>query len=87
MHVSSLPLPGDSLLPAPRADMRADAAEIRAAVGRYCRTLRVSASDCVAATNWALQRGGDTLSAIRAGRQRAAQLHWRATHPITPTKA
>lgn len=87
MHAPTLPHGGDVLLSGIRQATRADAAEICAAVGRYCRQLRVSASDTVAATNVALRQGGDTLSAIRAGRQRAAQLHWRATHPTTPLKA
>jgi hypothetical protein len=78
MHASALLASNDALLPTPRSSTRTDAAEIEAAVGKYCRTLRASASDTVAAISWALRQGGDTLSAIRAGRQRAAQLHDRS---------
>jgi hypothetical protein len=70
-----------------RLQERADATEISAAVSKYCRSLRLNASDTVAAINCALRAGGDTLSAARAGRQRAAQLHHRATQRTTPTPA
>ncbi len=70
-----------------RPTTRADAAEVTAAVSKYCRSLRANASDTVAAINAALRAGGDTLSAIRAGRQRAAQLHERTTHSHPPTRA
>lgn len=70
-----------------RSNGRPDAAEIENGVRRYCRVLRANASDTVAAINAALRAGGDTLSAIRAGRQRAAQLHDRSTHSHPPTKA
>lgn len=68
-----------------RATDRPDAPEVAAAVKRYCQRLRANTSDTVAAVNWALRHTGDTLSAIRAGRQRAAQLHWRSAHS-TPTE-
>ncbi|KAA2285454.1 hypothetical protein [Arenimonas fontis] len=75
---------GTALL-ATRATSRPDAPEIAAAVKRYCTRLRANASDTAAAVNWALRHTGDTLSAIRAGRHRAAQLHWRSTQS-TPTE-
>lgn len=78
------PATGTALLPQRQAE-RPDAGEITAAVKRYCTRLHANASDSVAAINWALRHAGDTLSAIRAGRQRAAQLHWRSTH-TTPTE-
>lgn len=80
------PTTGTALLP-PRATERADAAEITAAVKRYCARLHANASETVAAINFALRQGGDTLSAIRAGRQRAAQLQWRRTHTAPTHKA
>jgi hypothetical protein len=74
-------------LMATRSTQRYDAAEVENAVRKYCRALRANASDTVAAINWALRTSGDTLSAIRAGRQRAAQLHDRSTHSHPPKKA
>lgn len=73
-----------ALLP-PRDGKRPDASQVTAAVKRYCARLHANTSDTVAAINWALRHAGDTLSAIRAGRQRAAQLHWRRTRS-TPTE-
>jgi len=70
-----------------RATPRADAAEVTAGVRSFCRRLRANASDTVASINYALRAGGDTLSAIRAGHQRAAQLHERSSHSHPPTKA
>lgn len=70
-----------------RRTPRADATQIEAGVKAYCRTLRANASDTVAAINAALLAGGDTMSAIRVGRRRAAQLHERSTHSHLPTKA
>ncbi|PRH82608.1 hypothetical protein [Arenimonas caeni] len=70
---------------AQRPSARTDEREVTAAVKRYCAGLHANASDTVAAINWALRQAGDTFSAIRAGRQRAAQLHWRRTHS-TPTQ-
>lgn len=74
-------------LTAPRPSKRADEPEITAAVKRHCAQLHANTSDTVAAINWALRQGGDTLSAIRAGRQRAAQLNWKRTHSNQPEKA
>ena len=70
-----------------RPTPRPDTAEVIAGVRGFCRRLRVNASDTVAAINYALRAGGDTLSAIRAGHQRAAQLHDRSTHSHPLTKA
>ena len=70
-----------------RPTTRPDAADVTAAVSKYCRALRLNASDTVAAINYALLAGGDTFSASRAGRRRAAQLHERSTHSHPPTKA
>lgn len=70
-----------------RPNTRADAADVTAGVLKYCRQLRANASDTVAAINAALRTGGDTMSAVRAGRRRAAQLHERSTHSHPPTKA
>lgn len=70
-----------------RPTQRTDASEVTTGVLKYCRTLRANASDTVAAINAALRAGGDTLSAIRAGRRRAAQLHERSSHFRPPTKA
>jgi hypothetical protein len=70
-----------------RPNGRPDAAEIENGVRKYCRALRANASDTVAAINAALRAGGDTLSAVRVGRQRAAQLHDRRIHSLPPTKA
>jgi hypothetical protein len=70
-----------------RATRRDDAAEIEAAVRRHCRDLGASTSTTVAAVNLALRQAGDTLSAIRAGRHRAEQLHARAQFLTPPIKA
>ena len=70
-----------------RPTTRPDAADVTAAVSKYCRSLRLNASDTVAAINTALRAAGDTLSASRAGRLRAAQLHERSTHSHPPTRA
>jgi hypothetical protein len=74
-------------LVAARPGDRQDQTEIELALRKYCRDIHTNASTTVAAINWALRQGGDTLSAIRAGRQRAAQLHWRATHLSSNNKA
>ena len=84
--IRALPCPPDALT-TPRPSQRVDEAEVTAAVKRYCAQLHANTSDTVAAINWALRQGGDTLSAIRAGRQRAAQLNWKRTHSNQPEKA
>ncbi|MCG2605015.1 MAG: hypothetical protein KBO60_18300 [Achromobacter sp.] len=84
--IRALPCTSDALT-SPRPGQRADETEVTAAVKRYCAQLHASTSDTVAAINWALRQGGDTLSAIRAGRQRAAQLNWKRTHSNQPEKA
>lgn len=87
MQLSPLPpTTGAALLP-PRAAERPDAEDIVAGVKRYCAQLHATATETVAAINFALRQGGDTLSAIRAGRQRAAQLQWRRTHSAPTQKA
>lgn len=70
---------------APRPTTRADAAEIDRAVRKYCADLRLNASDTAAAIAWALRSGSHTLQAIREGRARAQQLHWRRNHITPPT--
>lgn len=83
---SAAPLAG-ARLTTPRPGERIDADQIEAALRTYCAQLRINASDTAAVIAWALRSRSHTLQAIREGRQRAAQLHWRATHPTTPTKA
>jgi hypothetical protein len=72
-------------LTAPRPTTRTDAAEVDRAVRKYCADLRLNASDTAAAIAWALRSGSHTLQAIREGRARAQQLHWRRNHPTSPT--
>lgn len=70
-----------------RLTQRKDATEVEAAVRRYCREIEATSSTTVAAVNLALRQATDTLSAIRAGRHRAEQLHARALHHSQPLKA
>lgn len=70
-----------------RATQRVDAHEVELAVRRHCRTLGATSSTTVAAVNLALRQAGDTLSAVRAGRDRAEQLHARAQFLTPPIKA
>lgn len=87
MFASAFPHALPNHLTGVRATQRADAHEVEAAVRRHCRDLGATTSTTIAAVNLALRQAGDTLSAIRAGRHRAEQLHARAQFLTPPIKA
>jgi hypothetical protein len=66
---------------------RPDADWVAKAVYLYCHRLGCDQSNTTAAVSWALRAGGDTLSAIRAGRDRAAQLLERQRRTDPPTNS
>lgn len=48
--------------------------DITRGVQKHCQRIGCDQSNTIAAVAWALRTPGDPLSAVRAGRQRAAQL-------------
>jgi hypothetical protein len=64
---------------------RPDAECVGRVVWMYCHRIGCNESNTTAAVSWALRQGGDTLSAIRAGRQRAMQLLERQQRFTPPT--
>lgn len=70
--------------PAPGARNQDQRDDIARAVVLHCRRLQCDQSNTVASVAWALRAAGDTLAAIRAGRDRAAQLRHRQAAPAVP---
>lgn len=64
---------------------RPDADWVAKAVYLHCHRIGCDESNTTAAVSWALRAGGDTLTAIRAGRLRAAQLLERQRRNTPPT--
>ena len=67
---------------------RPDADDIVKPVARYCRLLGCDESNTIGAIAWALREpGSNTLAAVRAGKKRADQLHFRQRPPSPPIPA
>lgn len=84
------PAPSGAAPSGPCVMARPDAQDVAIAVARHCRRIGCDQSNTTAAVSWALRAPGDTLNAIRSGRQRAEQLlarQSRETPPFLPHSA